>query len=57
TDDSRHKLDSTGLGLSICKLIIDKHGGKIWADSHGQGTGTTIHFTIPSEDVVFDRSF
>ena len=57
TDDSRHKLDSTGLGLSICKLIVEKHGGKIWADSHGQGTGTTIHFTIPSKDIVFDRSF
>lgn len=57
TDDSRHKLDSTGLGLTICKNIVEKHGGKIWADSHGKGTGTTIHFTIPSEKVVFDRSF
>ena len=57
TDDSRHKLDSTGLGLTICKNIIEKHGGKIWADSHGEGTGTTIHFTIPSTEVVFTRSF
>ena len=57
TDDTRHKLDSTGLGLSICKQIIEKHGGKIWADSHGKGTGTTIYFTIPSKDVVFNRSF
>jgi signal transduction histidine kinase len=47
-DDSRHKLDSTGLGLAICRRIIEKHGGKIWADSHGKGTGATIHFTIPS---------
>jgi len=56
-DDSRHKLDSTGLGLAICKNIVEKHGGKIWADSHGPGTGTTIHFTIPSTEVVFTRSF
>jgi len=57
TDDSRHKLDSTGLGLAICKLIVEKHGGKIWADSHGPGTGASIHFTIPSEESVYDRSF
>ena len=57
TDDSRHKLDSTGLGLTICKNIIEKHGGKIWADSHGAGTGSTIYFTLPSTEVVFTRSF
>ena len=56
-DDSRHKLDSTGLGLTICRNIVEKHGGKIWADSHGKGTGVTIYFTIPSEKVIFDRSF
>ena len=56
-DDSRHKLDSTGLGLTICKNIVEKHGGKIWADSHGEGTGATIHFTLPSPEVVFSRSF
>jgi len=57
TDDSRHKLDSTGLGLAICKNIVEKHGGKIWADSHGEGTGTTIYFIIPSPEVVYSRSF
>jgi signal transduction histidine kinase len=48
TDDSRHKLDSTGLGLSICRRIIEKHGGKIWAESPGPRRGATICFTIPS---------
>lgn len=57
TDDSRHKLDSTGLGLAICRTIVEKHGGKIWADSHGKGSGTTINFTIPSDKLVYSRSF
>lgn len=49
-DESRHKLDSTGLGLTICKRIVEKHGGRIWADSHGEGTGTTIHLTLPAAE-------
>lgn len=57
TDDSRHKLDSTGLGLAICKKIVEKNGGKIWADSHGKGTGTTIMFTLPSSESIYSRSF
>jgi len=48
TDDSRHKLDSTGLGLSICKRIVEKHGGKIWVESPGSGKGATVYFTVPS---------
>ena len=46
-DDSRHDLDSSGLGLSICKRIIKKHGGKIWAESLGKGKGSTFYFNIP----------
>jgi signal transduction histidine kinase len=45
-DESRHELDSSGLGLSICKKIVKKHGGNIWAESAGKNLGTTIFFTI-----------
>jgi signal transduction histidine kinase len=45
-DESRHELDSSGLGLSICKKIVKKHGGNIWAESAGNDLGTTIFFTI-----------
>ena len=38
---------SSGLGLSICKHIVERHGGRIWAESPFQGKGTAIMFTIP----------
>lgn len=38
--------DGTGLGLSIAKQTIERHGGKIWAESQ-EGNGTKIMFTLP----------
>lgn len=37
----------TGLGLSLSKELIRLHGGKIWAESEGRGTGATFTFLIP----------
>ena len=45
-DESRHELDAPGLGLTICKRIIDNHQGRIWAESAGLGQGATIKFTL-----------
>ena len=46
-DESRHDFDSSGLGLPICKRIIKKHGGRIWAESEGLGKGSTFYVTLP----------
>jgi signal transduction histidine kinase len=37
----------TGLGLSLTKQLIEMHKGKIWAESQGEGNGSTFHFIIP----------
>lgn len=46
-DESRHNLDSVGLGLAICKRIVQNHKGSISAMSPGLGKGTTILVCLP----------
>ncbi len=44
----KHELPGLGLGLYICRGLIERHGGQIWAESAGEGLGTTFHVTIPT---------
>ena len=39
-----------GLGLSIARAIVAAHGGRIWAESAGQGLGSTFHIELPTID-------
>lgn len=44
---ARDEYEGTGIGLALCRKIIEFHGGRVWLDA-GPGEGTRIHFTLPA---------
>jgi two-component system sensor kinase FixL len=48
------KQNGMGIGLSICRTIIEAHGGRIWFDRRKNG-GTAFHFTVPSGEAKNER--
>jgi signal transduction histidine kinase len=41
------QIPGMGLGLHIARGIVERHGGRIWAESLGEGQGTTLHIVLP----------
>ena len=50
----REDPEGIGIGLALCKRIIDEHGGEIWAESD-LGEGTTFLFTLPAESPITEN--
>ena len=50
--DGENGLASSGLGLAICKGLVEAHGGRISAASAGAGQGTCVTFTVPLAEAV-----
>lgn len=51
TLSSRNKSESTGIGLTIAKKIVELYGGRIWVQSE-VGEGSTFFFTLPKQEAV-----
>lgn len=47
--EATHHENSNGLGLTLVKMLVDMHKGKLWAESEGTGKGTTFYVQLPTK--------
>ena len=44
---SRGRFEGTGMGLALCRRIVEQHNGRIWVESEGEGKGSVFMFELP----------
>jgi signal transduction histidine kinase len=52
-NSASRKYQGTGLGLSLARQLVELHGGAIWAESAGEGKGSTFRFVIPLQRIKY----
>ena len=48
------EIPGTGIGLAVCRAVIDRHGGEIWAEAEPD-SGTTVYFTLPQSSAAIEK--